>query len=250
MGTKSENFFKQIIIDDSADATAVIAEFLPLIFRKPTEEDKVRNQTLRDAAKKFSESGWIIPYYTSLEISRQSILQLSKETPEQIDDFMYRQFKKQCSREFRLLIRSLKKLTFENPQYLSCALALYKKRQYLGCCTMILALIEQKMRSVIGRRVRTVAKQSDMFIKNTFEAFPLDGWERHPIGDFVEDALRELLSTYFASANDFSNEPSVINRNFLMHGMAIREYTDRDCIKLFLLLNFIGRAAQRSVENA
>lgn len=49
--------------------------------------------------------------------------------------------------------------------------------------------------------------------------------------------LLACLKTVFANANDFRREPSVINRNFVDHGMTNRNVRKRDCIQLFLLLN-------------
>lgn len=49
--------------------------------------------------------------------------------------------------------------------------------------------------------------------------------------------LFACLKTVFAHANDFRREPSVINRNFVDHGMTNRNVRKRDCIQLFLLLN-------------
>lgn len=49
--------------------------------------------------------------------------------------------------------------------------------------------------------------------------------------------LFACLKTVFANANDFRREPSVINRNFIDHGMTNRNVRKRDCIQLFLLLN-------------
>lgn len=47
--------------------------------------------------------------------------------------------------------------------------------------------------------------------------------------------LISCLSTLYKSYSSFKNEPSSINRNFIMHGMGHRKVLRRDCIQLFLL---------------
>lgn len=48
--------------------------------------------------------------------------------------------------------------------------------------------------------------------------------------------LVSCLQTFYKPYNGFKNEPpTVINRNFIMHGMGHRKVLRRDCIQLFLL---------------
>ncbi len=57
------------------------------------------------------------------------------------------------------------------------------------------------------------------------------------------------LETVFEAGKDFKVQPTVINRNFVDHGMLYRNVTRKDCIMLFLLLynftehlnSFVGR---------
>ena len=46
--------------------------------------------------------------------------------------------------------------------------------------------------------------------------------------------FNSFISTFFARANGFENEPSNLNRNYLHHGMSNRRITREDCIKLFI----------------
>ena len=47
--------------------------------------------------------------------------------------------------------------------------------------------------------------------------------------------LNSCLQKVFEYGNDFKEQPSVINRNYVDHGMMHRKITKRDCIQLFLL---------------
>lgn len=217
---------------------------------EPTESTASKKLELFQAAKMFSDSGWIPPYFPTIELCRRDIVKLSKYSPQQIDDYIYSLFQANNFRRCKILIRRLKKIQFPNPQYFDCAMLLYKKKQYLGCCIMSLALIEQVMRNAAGYEGNRISNKVNPFLEKTFEKMPILGYSHHPIGDFMEEPLKNVLTLYFKHAEGFINEPPNINRNFLMHGMAMREYTHRDCIKLLLTLDFIGEAARRNVSNA
>jgi len=47
--------------------------------------------------------------------------------------------------------------------------------------------------------------------------------------------LFACLKKVFESGKDFKNQPDVINRNFLDHGMMTNKVRKKDCIQLFLL---------------
>ena len=49
------------------------------------------------------------------------------------------------------------------------------------------------------------------------------------------DALFACLEKVFEGGKDFKNQPDVINRNFLDHGMMTKKVRKKDCIQLFLL---------------
>ena len=43
------------------------------------------------------------------------------------------------------------------------------------------------------------------------------------------------IQKVFEDGNDFKNQPAVINRNFIDHGMLTRSVVRKDCVQLFLL---------------
>ncbi len=49
--------------------------------------------------------------------------------------------------------------------------------------------------------------------------------------------LIECLNKFFEDGHDFREEPKVINRNFIDHGMNQRRVRRKDCIQLFLALH-------------
>ena len=49
--------------------------------------------------------------------------------------------------------------------------------------------------------------------------------------------LFSCLETVFAGGENFTNEPTVINRNYVNHGMNQQPVLKRDCIQLFFILD-------------
>lgn len=48
--------------------------------------------------------------------------------------------------------------------------------------------------------------------------------------------IMEVLKTLLADGNNFTNEPDMINRNFISHGMSHRMVSDIDCFRVWLAL--------------
>lgn len=60
--------------------------------------------------------------------------------------------------------------------------------------------------------------------------------------------LFSCLGKIFSRANDFKEQPRVINRNFLLHGMLEREVTHKDCLQLFsLYFNYLQYQTLRCI---
>lgn len=118
---------------------------------------------------------------------------------------------------------------FENKQYKSCALIL---------CGIIDAKLIRKMpKPKKENKTRPSGITAIKELKRQIDIkFKIDGgltlFEL-----LCYTNLFSCLSTVFAKGNDFKEEPAVINRNFIGHGMNRREVRRRDCIQLFLLLN-------------
>ncbi|MBE5968443.1 MAG: hypothetical protein E7255_16065 [Lachnospiraceae bacterium] len=52
----------------------------------------------------------------------------------------------------------------------------------------------------------------------------------------VYENLFMYIQKVFEDGEDFKNQPAVINRNFIDHGMLMRSVNRKDCMQLFLLL--------------
>lgn len=214
-----------------------IPEFVKnLLLRQPTKEDEVRDGEYKRAFEKFAESGWIPPY--SLNLSIPNVVEISKHETQWIDDYIYSLFATKNFYRCKLLIKRLKKYPYGNPRYYTCAMILYRKREYMGCCMMTFALIEQIITYIASTKGAASARSKEVLKKvYTDKQAPIGGYCKSPTEYLMTAPLEKVMSVYFKS---IPNEPTDINRNFLMHGTAKREYTQRDCIKLFVILDFIG----------
>lgn len=227
-----------------------ISEFVRgLLFRQSTKDDNARNGEYKRAFEKFAESGWIPPHL--LDLSIPDIVELSKHKAQWIDDYIYSLFVAKNFHKCKLLIKRLKKYCYDNPQYYTCAMILYRKKEYMGCCMMIFALIEQTIIYSAGTKGAVSARSKEPLKKAYADKqTPVGGYPKFPTEYLMTAPLEKVLSTYFKNIPNFTPEPSTINRNFLMHGRAKREYTHRDCIKLFVILDFIAKYVWEEKANA
>ena len=115
----------------------------------------------------------------------------------------------------------------------------YQNRKYKSCALILFGLIDSRLirlqrnedRSKSGRRSSgaAAARKLSRQIENT-----------HDLNNMFFHLLKyqnvsACLQKVFEDGNDFKNQPAVINRNFLDHGMLHRRVTKRDCTQLFLL---------------
>ena len=113
----------------------------------------------------------------------------------------------------------------------------YNHRQYKSCALILFSLVDavlirlQKKSDLKGKRrevgLRAVSKaktrtETDINVQMLFIAM------------FYTN-LFACLEKVFEGGKDFKNQPDVINRNFLDHGMMTKKVRKKDCIQLFLL---------------
>ena len=145
---------------------------------------------------------------------------------------------KQCSQEKMTLLfgnisehKRVKKADFAE------AVFDFENKKYKSCALVIFALIDstlirlQKKSSLKGKRRNVGAKAVTMVKQRTEEDVNI---EIFSINLFYVN-LFSCLEKMFENGNDFKQQPDIINRNFLDHGMLIRRVTRKDCIQLFMV---------------
>lgn len=120
--------------------------------------------------------------------------------------------------------------------FLEEAIFCYENKKYTACASLLFSLIDAELISCkfngTNKKVgKAAADKIDRALKDV----------RNPNRGMVEllfwSNLNGLISEYFASANNFTNEGKKINRNFLLHGMTKHKVLKKDCIKLFIFLD-------------
>lgn len=113
---------------------------------------------------------------------------------------------------------------FDNRQYKSCSLVL---------CSLIDAkLVRLQKRSQLNGKRRDVGLPAVQYARKRAGA----GVEEHMLLTLLFHAnLFSCLEKVFEGGKDFKQQPLIINRNFLDHGMLTRKVTRTDCVQLFLL---------------
>ena len=189
-----------------------------------------RKQELIEAHKLWGSYGW-----TMNPCAKAKMLFGSMPTDKKTADAIAL---KQCSAqemeeifEFISKNKRVKKVDFKE------AVFDYKHRQYKSCALILFSLVDavlirlQKKSDLNGKRrkvgLNAVSEarkrtETDVNIKLFFCAM------------FYTN-LFACLEKVFEGGKDFKNQPDVINRNFLDHGMMTKKVRKKDCIQLFLL---------------
>ncbi len=113
----------------------------------------------------------------------------------------------------------------------------FEDKRYKSCALILFSLIDAQL-------IRLQKKPKDPKKRRPSGAGALpEVRKRSGIGAHDEWLLSALfyvnvfacIETVFASGNDFKKQPSVINRNFVAHGMLWNKVTRKNCIQLLLL---------------
>lgn len=116
------------------------------------------------------------------------------------------------------------------------AIYCYNARQYKACALILFSIIDSRLIRLQGRKTEkysvgagAIAKYKKIVGQQTSDNGKL----------FLSLSYANLfpcLFSVFEDTNNFSKKTTVINRNYLDHGMSCKTVRRKDCIKLFLLL--------------
>ena len=122
-----------------------------------------------------------------------------------------------------------------NPAMFNEACLCFDNRFYFACSSLLISLIDGVLTSTpsngSGRNRKTGEGAGKRLVDKLYENefYGLPGYFNLETKNY-----KAFLSTIFARANGFENEPLNFNRNYLHHGMSNRTITREDCIKLFI----------------
>lgn len=138
------------------------------------------------------------------------------------------------------LFKELKEMKHIRKSDIEEAIDCFKGKHYKSCVMIIFSLIDARLiRSQIDsdrkrNGQRPSGKTAAVNLFGRIEAQYIDQSMLFTVLNQVN--ILAALETVFEVGGDFKNQPSVINRNFLDHGMLHRNVTKRDCVMMFLLL--------------
>lgn len=178
-----------------------------------------------DIYYRYGEFGWSIPFNTEI---------LFKKAPvslENADKKLIKYCTKKSMDDCFLYILSSKCV---NQEDFAEGEFCYRKKKYKACILMLYSIIDsliirlQSPKTKGHRQTSETFKKLDTAIKNNGKEYIFYMCRF--------SATLVCLKTLYANGNDFKVQPNVPNRNFISHGMLLREVTKTDCIKIFILL--------------
>lgn len=189
-----------------------------------TEEEKER---LLQTCKQWGKHGWTIPPHANFDTFGKCPANIAEA------DKIALRF---CNMENMHAVFSLLEDLCIRKRDLKEAIECYNHRHYKACALILFSIIDSRIirlqnkkdeRFVVG--IGAISKFKDVAQKRTTEEGML----------FLALCYTNIFPCLFAmfeDTNKFSKKTSVINRNYLDHGMSCRIVRKKDCIKLFLLL--------------
>lgn len=207
-----------------------------------TEEDKKR---LIQSYTAWGKLGWTLPPNAELNVFNSEPID-AKDAYQRLRGCFTASAMDDLFTEIRQL-KHIKKSDFDE------AVDCFKNGNYKACSLILFSLIDSRLiRSQIDEErnragMRPSGKQAAINLFGRIESKYITESMLFTVLDQVN--ILAALETVFEAGKDFKIQPTVINRNFVDHGMLYRNVTRKDCIMLFLLLynftehlnSFVGR---------
>lgn len=192
------------------------------------EADKTEWSMLDIAAAKWAEYGWVI----GDSLFKLDLWKHIPQTQAEADKICLHYIKR------KELIQVWQDTTPVLPNHWNTfreARICFENKCYIACASLLISLIDGTLISSKANNQQENRKTGSVAQKRISDEILKDDTYRLP-GLFHWELIN--LDTYirlvFERANNFTNEPPRINRNFLHHGMNKRRVLRKDCIKLFL----------------
>ena len=196
-----------------------------------------RKEELRLNFETWGKFGWTLMPHADITVFSEVPADI-KDSNEKIKDW--------CTKaDMETLFEGFSYVKGANKRDLKEAINLYRTRQYKPCAMLLFSLLDAKLirmqrkedrdpknkrRSSGASAIRKIKKRVEAEQDMDKRFFLLLSYTN----------LFACIETLFEDAKDFKKQPTLINRNFLQHGMLTREVKKRDCVQLFLLYyNFL-----------
>lgn len=186
-----------------------------------------RKKELLESYKNWGKFGWTVPPHADIgcfNYCPKTLIEADKAAMQY------------CSKaDMRTLFSEIEKVCTRKKDIRE-AISCYNSRQYKACALILFSIIDSRLIRLQRKNTEkysvgagAVAKYKDIVEQQTSDSGKL----------FLSLSYANLfpcLFTVFEDTKNFSKKTTVINRNYLDHGMSYKTVRKKDCIKLFLLL--------------
>lgn len=222
----------QTIINIIPDYSSVFAKLSNSIaalansIKIPSLSDEQKKE-LQDSYKAWGEYGWTSPPYASL-----SIFDKKPQSLKEANKYMSQYINTSSMKELFIELGKLNNLRKDDLQE---AILNFENRRYKSCSMILFALIDGKIIRYQDKETnRKVGFYGAKKICNKIESELSNKNMFFSLLNLINTT--SALEVTFANAENFKEQPTVVNRNFIHHGMLHGRVRRRDAAQLFLLL--------------
>lgn len=125
-------------------------------------------------------------------------------------------------------------------RYFQQAVYAYKNECYFSCVVSLFPIIESYHQYMTGfnedkfYKIKENLNKLDEKIQNVNQVFATEITYYKKLVDQFDDLVK---NHYFKTSLERDEEPEIINRNRIMHGIFMREISQKDCLQLFCVLS-------------
>ncbi len=212
-----------VVSEFSRAFSSAITNILPKIEIPTITEERKRE--LCDSYEQWGKYGWsVLPY---------APIHLFNTAPTDSKEADKIALSNCCSDDISRLFKQFRENKCVKQSDISEAIHLFESKMYKSCSMIIFGMVDSKLVRAQGRKNRKVGKSAiDKFKDKLLKGTNIEQTFFYLL-QYTNTAT--CLSQIYESYKDFDNEPNLINRNFVMHGMITRRVTRKDCLQLFLL---------------
>lgn len=222
----------QTIINIIPDYSSVFAKLSNSIadlansIKIPSLSDEQKKE-LQDSYNAWGKYGWTVPPYASLNVFNKK-----PQSLQEANKYMRQYINASSMKELFIELGRLDNLRKDDLQE---AILNFENRRYKSCSMILFALIDGKIIRYQDKETnRKVGFYGAKKICNKIES----EFSSKNAFFFLLNLINitSALEVTFENAKNFKNQPTVVNRNFILHGMLYGRVRRRDATQLFLLL--------------
>ena len=192
----------------------------------PSLSDEQKKE-LQDSYKAWGKHGWTVPPYASL-----SIFDKKPQSLQEANKYMMQYINTASMKELFIELGRLDNLRKDDLQE---AILNFENRRYKSCSMILFALIDGKIIRYQDKEInRKVGFYGAKKICNKIESEFSSKNAFFSLLNLIN--ITSALEVTFENAKNFKDQPTVVNRNFILHGMLYGRVRRRDAAQLFLLL--------------